>query len=175
MWCLEIIGYIMRRCMDNIINNKGKLLFIISWIAVLFWMLFIFNLSSQAADQSDKLSIGVTEIIVEAVEKVTPGYDLNIREFNHILRKNAHFFAYLVLGVLVVSALRQSGIKGLRAFALALSICVLYAVSDEVHQLFVPGRGGQAVDVLIDSAGAIFGIVGYMFLRLKKHSNWSKM
>jgi len=138
-------------------------------------MLLIFNLSSQAADQSDKLSTGISEIIVETAEKVTPGYDLDIREFNHLLRKNAHFFAYLILGVLVMNALRHSGVKRLRACVFALVISVLYAVSDEVHQLFVPGRGGQVVDVLIDSAGAAVGIGGYLLLRLKENPNWSKM
>ena len=38
---------------------------------------------------------------------------------------------------------------------------MLYAISDEVHQLFVPGRGGQVKDIVIDSAGAIVGISGF--------------
>jgi VanZ family protein len=42
--------------------------------------------------------------------------------------------------------------------------CVLYAVSDEVHQLFVPGRGAQVTDVLIDNAGAFVGIGIYEVL-----------
>lgn len=52
-------------------------------------------------------------------------------------------------------------------------ICILYAISDEVHQLFVPGRGGQVRDVIIDSAGAIAGILGYNGLsriRSKKYN-----
>jgi VanZ family protein len=88
--------------------------------------------------------------------------------FNRILRKNAHYFAYLVLGILVINALRISGVKGWRVCVLALGICVLYAVSDEVHQLFVPGRGGQVRDVLIDSAGATVGLGLYqVFGRIK--------
>jgi VanZ family protein len=39
--------------------------------------------------------------------------------------------------------------------------CILYAISDEVHQLFVLGRGAQVVDVLIDSLGAFVGIGMY--------------
>ncbi len=39
---------------------------------------------------------------------------------------------------------------------------ILYAVSDEVHQLFVPGRGGQLTDVIIDTAGAGAGLGIYM-------------
>ena len=48
--------------------------------------------------------------------------------------------------------------------ALALIVCVLYAISDEVHQMFVPGRGPGIKDVLIDSAGATVGIGVYMFV-----------
>ncbi|PGY12090.1 VanZ family protein [Bacillus sp. AFS031507] len=40
-----------------------------------------------------------------------------------------------------------------------MGICVLFAVSDEFHQLFVAGRGAQVKDVFNDSAGAMMGIV----------------
>ena len=47
---------------------------------------------------------------------------------------------------------------------LSLFVCVLYAISDEVHQLFVSGRGAQVKDVLIDSAGAIVGVGLYLVI-----------
>ena len=74
---------------------------------------------------------------------------------------NAHFFAYLILGIVVVNGLRSSGVVGFKSIGLAILICVLYAISDGVHQLFVPRRGGKVKDVLIDSAGSISGIVMY--------------
>ena len=43
----------------------------------------------------------------------------------------------------MINAKRRSGLKGLKWFILALGLCILYAVSDEIHQLFVPGRGAQ--------------------------------
>ena len=138
---------------------------IISWLLVILWMALIFNLSNKLAIESNKMSKGITQTIVETLEKVAPNSDIDIEIFNNILRKNAHFFAYLVLGVLVVNGLRNSGIIGYRAFGLAILICVLYAISDEIHQLFVPGRGGQIKDVIIDSAGAVFGIGVYMVLK----------
>ena len=52
------------------------------------------------------------------------------------------------------------------AIAVAVGICVLYAISDEVHQLFVPGRSGQFKDVFLDSGGAIVGAALYrLFVR----------
>ena len=131
------------------------------WIVVILWMALIFYLSHQPASISNGLSKGITEKIVEVVEKATTDAEINIRNFNHILRKNAHFFAYLVLGILVANGLRSGGVGGYGAIGFAILICVLYAISDEIHQLFVPGRGGQVKDVLIDSAGAAVGILGY--------------
>ena len=147
-------------------NTQKSLL--ISWAAVLLWMLVIFSLSSQAADQSAGLSTGIVEIFIDIIEKILPGYDADMISLEHFIRKVAHFCSYLVLGVLVTNALRRSGVEGLKLYAFALGICVLYAISDEVHQLFVPGRSGQAADVFIDSAGALLGIGGKMLLKCRK-------
>ncbi|MTI70080.1 MAG: VanZ family protein [Firmicutes bacterium] len=142
---------------------------LVSWVVVLLWMLLIFHMSSQVAEESDNLSKGVTKVVVETVEKVTPKSGLDVDSFNHIIRKNAHFFTYLVLGVLVLNAVIQSDIYGLKGIILALVICIMYAFSDEIHQLFVPGRGGQIRDVFIDSAGSIFGIGMYLIVsRIKR-------
>ncbi|QZY55563.1 VanZ family protein [Crassaminicella profunda] len=135
---------------------------IISWFAVFLWMILIFNLSSQVAAQSNQLSTGITKVIAKTVEKVHPKADFNIRSFNHIVRKNAHFFAYLVLGVLVMNAMRKSGGYEYKYVVVALLICVLYAISDEIHQVFVPGRGPGVKDVLIDSWGATVGTLVYL-------------
>jgi hypothetical protein len=50
-------------------------------------------------------------------------------------------------------------------FILPFLIGVLYAVSDEIHQTFVPGRAGQLRDVLIDSCGVLAGICIIKVLR----------
>jgi VanZ family protein len=147
---------------------------IISLAAVILWMMLIFNMSSQVAEDSNRLSTGVTEIIVRTIEMVAPKADFDLGSVNHLVRKNAHFFAYLVLGVLVVNAVRRSGAGGYGGLLLAAGICLLYAVSDEVHQLFIPGRGGQVRDVIIDGAGAVLGLGAYLIagrlLRRKKQN-----
>ncbi len=137
------------------------------WTAVILWMAFIFYLSHQPAEQSNQLSKGITEIIIQTIERVAfivaPDSTFDVRDLNHYVRKNAHFIAYLVLGVLVINALRSSGVKGYRSWALALGICILYAISDEFHQTFIPGRSGEVRDVFIDTAGASVGIFMYVF------------
>ena len=62
----------------------------------------------------------------------------------------------------MINALRRSGVYGYRSIVLVLLICVLYAISDEVHQLFVPDRGGEVKDIIIDSVGATVGIGVYL-------------
>lgn len=131
---------------------------------MVLWMALIFNLSSQVAEQSNKLSTGFTKVVVKALEKVIPKVNFNIRSFNHIVRKNAHFFTYLILGILVLNALQRSGVLGYQSIGLAAAICIFYAISDEVHQIFVPGRGAQVKDVLIDSTGASVGIGLYLLV-----------
>ncbi|HWQ88798.1 MAG TPA: VanZ family protein, partial [Desulfitobacteriaceae bacterium] len=142
-------------------TRRRKLLILLSWVAVILWMAFIFYLSSQVVDQSRMLSEGITNAGIGAVEKVAPGLHFDLTKLNILVRKNAHFFAFLALSILVINAGRRSGLKGLRWFLLGLGFCILYAISDEIHQLFVPGRGAQVLDVLIDSAGVFVGSIIY--------------
>ncbi len=137
---------------------------ILSWIAVVFWMGLIFYLSHQPATISSELSSGITEMLINVLGKFTFPFQLGGGELHHIVRKSAHFLAYLILGVLVLNSLRRSDIFGKRSVGIALLICILFATIDEVHQLFIPGRSGEARDVLIDSAGACMGIVVYFII-----------
>jgi len=150
--------------------NRKQITLLLSWTAVFLWMLLIFSLSSQVATQSSELSWKVTKVIIGTIGKIVP---LNIEsstttdlvlQFDHMVRKFAHGTVYFVLGVLVMNALRRSGIYGYRNVVFALLICMLYAISDEVHQLFVPGRGGQIKDVIIDSTGVSVGILVYLLI-----------
>ena len=140
----------------KITNNYKK---IISYLAVILWMGLIFHLSSQPVEQSNNLSKKVTEVVVGTVEKVAPTVELDFGRSNHLLRKNAHFFAYLILGILVMNVMRLSKVGIFKSIIFALIICITYAISDEFHQLFVPGRGAQIRDVIIDSIGALTGII----------------
>ena len=67
-----------------------------------------------------------------------------------VLRKIAHAVEYAILGALLVRALRQPRTSFL--------LGVAYAVSDEIHQQFVPGRHGAPLDVAIDAVGVLVGV-----------------
>ncbi len=158
-------------------NNKLR---IAPWIPAAVWMLIIFSLSAQPALASNSLSRGVTKIIVETVGKIIP-LDIEmstlndiVSQFNHFVRKFAHFSAYAVLGILILFALAKNEIRGKKAFALSLAICIIYAVSDELHQLFVPGRGCQLKDVIIDTSGALIGTAIYKAVNILRANHISK-
>lgn len=79
----------------------------------------------------------------------------NISILSLIVRKLAHFTEYFILGLLVYNLIYSNQKKAY----FAIIICVLYAISDEIHQLFVPGRSCQVLDVIIDSSGSLLGII----------------
>lgn len=86
-----------------------------------------------------------------------------------LMRKSAHFIAYLILGFLVSHALQSetavSPASVWKRRGISLLLCVAYAFSDEFHQVFVPGRGPLLKDVLIDGSGAALGIFIYVAAR----------
>jgi len=126
-------------------------------LIVLCWLAMIFLLSNQPADHSNQLSQGVTEKVIGSIESLTD-HQLDREQWNHWIRKNAHFFIYCILGILLMITLTAYKIRLWRAVMFSFGISVVYAISDEVHQLFVSGRGAQVQDVFIDSAGAALGI-----------------
>jgi VanZ family protein len=77
-----------------------------------------------------------------------------------VLRKLAHAAEFAVLGALLARATGRSGP--------ALAIGALYAVSDELHQSFVPGRLGSPLDVAIDAVGVAAGVLFWQSLRARR-------
>ena len=75
-----------------------------------------------------------------------------------VLRKLAHLFEYALLAVLVARAAKHTTPWAVRTTVLAWLATLAWAISDEWHQTFVPGRVGHAQDVLIDMAGATLGL-----------------
>ena len=79
------------------------------------------------------------------------GLNSGLGTWDLVLRKLAHMTEFAILAALLVRALARE----LPAFLVA----VAYAVSDEAHQHFVPGRQGSSLDVAIDAAGALAGVL----------------
>ncbi len=137
-------------------------------LLVALWCLFIFIQSSLPGHVSAGESGTLTAILNKALffllgDKVLPVSEL-------LLRKAAHFFEYFVLGALLYGALYSPERKGLKTVAFSLLLGGLYAVTDEIHQYFVPERYMSAADVLIDSAGTLLGALArHLLVYLKTH------
>ncbi len=93
---------------------KKKTLRNLSWVAVLLWMVLIFIMSAQPAADSSELSKGITELIVEVVERIAPGVDIDTDRLHYLIRRYAHFIVYLMLGILVMNAVRISGVSDVK-------------------------------------------------------------
>ena len=145
--------------------NKKKLnairIFLI--ILTLSVMAIIFALSADTADESDAKSDAISDSIVFQIlnnfDLTDEQIDMLVRRCVVIVRKTAHFAEYAALGFLLASVFVSFGLKTKLNVPISFIIGVLYAVSDEIHQYFVPGRSCQISDMLLDSAGVITGIL----------------
>ncbi len=86
-----------------------------------------------------------------------------------VIRKCAHLTEYAVLALLVWRAWRKPLWHDTRPWlwseaGVALWATVLYAATDEFHQTFIPSREGCVRDVLIDSTGAVVGLIALWIL-----------
>lgn len=120
----------------------------ISILLVILWMLFIFKMSSYNSTSSNNQS----GFIVNIISNILNFNDLDTLSF--IIRKTAHFTEYFILGLLTYNMTYNYKKKTY----LSIIICILYAISDELHQSLVPGRSCQILDILIDSSASILAI-----------------
>ena len=137
---------------------------VLRWILVIFVMVGIFLFSAQPGEVSKRQS----DRVADGIEKISKDHE-EINENGIVLiRKSAHFSSYLVLGVSVMWAMSSYKIKKSRVLLYSLLICLAYAMSDELHQSFVPERGPRAWDVCIDFSGTFCGCaIMALYYRIK--------
>ena len=126
---------------------------------------FIFEMSAMNANESSKLStsVGYTvgEIVLKDFDEMPQKQQEDfVLRIEHPLRKMAHFTEFSALGfLLLLDVSLYTELAGAKRFVLAAVIGLLYAASDEMHQLLVSGRSGEFVDVMIDVSGVILGCI----------------
>ncbi len=135
----------------------------LAYIPAVAMMILIFIFSHSEAEVSNSHSDGVAYAIVSALDSVfdfcsdEDELRLAADSITHIIRKIAHFAEYMVLCIFLLAGLKINGKNSRALYITAAVITALYACTDEIHQLFVRGRYGSMWDVLLDTAGAIFG------------------
>ena len=131
----------------------------------IFWGFEIFSFSAETADVSGDRSRAIARAAAETLSFVLKK-PLNSEDtvlfISHIIRKCAHMAEFAFLAVLVFLLIRS--VNGRKMPYCALFVTAAYAAADELHQMFVPGRGPAVSDVMIDSCGAAVGILIIFFI-----------
>jgi VanZ family protein len=142
----------------------------ISWLPALLMMVIIFSFSAKPAVSSDKSSMFLADKILKVYENLTDHSlqglerEETLSLIDHIVRKCAHFTEFGILAFTVAIHFWIRKRKGFRLFAWTVAVTAAYAATDEIHQLFVPGRSVRLWDVLIDTSGAAAGACFFCIL-----------
>lgn len=157
------------------INTKTNIKRAILIILLILTFFQIFRFSNQNGEKSSGISRKITTAVTKNVKKIQE-LDKNKQEevlgkIEKVIRKLAHFSIYMVVGILMMLLMSTYKIKQLDRIAISLITGILYASSDEIHQLFIPGRSAMITDVMIDTLGVFVGItlVGAFWDRGKMH------
>ena len=149
------------------LNKLNAVLAVFFWILTIACVVMIFYFSHQHADESTETSSMIARMLVKIFgDSVT----------ETVVRKGAHVFEFLILSILTFSAIyntnkisvetsySESSVKIIKSdnemcIIFTTWFCILNAVVDEYHQLFVDGRDGSMKDVVIDSIGIVIVLI----------------
>ncbi len=125
-------------------------------------MLFIFWQSAMPAEASKQESGFIVSWLAQWLQA-----DEDLVSF--VVRKSAHFTEYLILGVSLFLTVRD--LRKRASFWIPWVIGAVYAVSDEVHQYFVPGRSCEVRDMIIDACGVLVGVAICRWVARKRQNS----
>lgn len=151
------------------LKSKKYVLFIVLILAILC-MFSIFLFSSQDSSSTNILSKNITRKIAETIFADYKSMDIDFQnkitnELNLFIRKTAHFSLYFFMSMLIYTVFALWKKRFLISGIISVLFCSVYAMLDEFHQSFVPGRTPLVKDVIIDTSGAILGtILGFMII-----------
>ncbi len=136
---------------------------VIMTVLLICTLFTIFRFSSQNGTQSKGISTKVTEFILSFSQKYQEAdakEKTQIRNrTNAIIRKVAHFSIYTLLGFLLMGLMTKTKIKEKWRILITVGLGIIYAILDEFHQSFSPGRTPKITDVYIDTLGIILGVL----------------
>ena len=142
---------------------KINILRIILILLLLFTFFVIFGFSSQDGETSGGISRNITNKILQFSNKYNALEQEEKEQIadrtERIIRKIAHFSIYTLVGLLLMGLLSTYKIKENWRIILSVLLGMIYAVSDEIHQSFIPGRTPQITDVYIDTLGVVLGVL----------------
>lgn len=147
-------------------NDKKQQIKIIKIILIVIWMVVIFSFSNQGGTKSSNTSQKVTKVIIDMVGNNSKAQNEQfIANLEKVIRKLAHYSIYTVGGILIMSYSYTLDKPRRQQVCESLIFGAFYAVTDELHQFFVPGRSARFFDIGIDTLGVLTGIGIYIVLR----------
>jgi len=129
---------------------------IFSWLLVILWAGLIFLISSS----SDPYALLPAKVFQWISKSLFQGIQLT-----KVVGLLGHIVQFGILAVLLVHALAWPEALSPKHVWLSIILSALYGLTDEIHQLFVPGRAFQWVDVLVDGLGILLGLSLYVFFQ----------
>ena len=142
-------------------------------LLISFWLGVIFFFSNSNASASIIQTKIVINKLVELAEnnsffnfiilKLTEKHSLV-----YSIRKLAHLTIFCILQMIVFGVMRHNGKNIFKSTIYSMLVVVLYAIFDEIHQYFIPGRSCQLKDVFIDTIGGSVGLgLSYVIILIK--------
>lgn len=150
--------------------SSKQLRFIILGFCIL-WMAVIFGFSASYATDSSNQSGSLVNLITNMV-----GGNISLDgkiALEVAVRKAAHIIEFCILGALWYGFFYLSPSGRFKPTTAAFLVSLIYAVSDEVHQYFVPGRAARLYDVGFDTLGIVLGILAVIFI-LRRYKIWKQ-
>lgn len=144
---------------------------ILLWLALIFVSVMIFNFSSADGYKSQNLTEKLTEKVIH-IEKGEGSEESNLFKKTHtFIRKLGHFLEFALLGVLALYLAKSYNLSLKVCVVISLLYALIFAMGDEIHQLFVDGRDGRVTDVVIDFCGSLTSISIFYFKLKRKEKN----
>ena len=149
--------------MSNLEVKKYTKIFNI--VLILIWMVVLFSFSGQAGTESSGTSRKVTEFLVKLIsDKSIEENEEIIENCDLIIRKLAHYTIYTIGGILIFNYAYITNKSKKQKILYSIIFGAGYAITDEIHQYFVPGRSARIFDVGIDTLGVITGVLIYLVI-----------
>ena len=150
--------------------------FLIALLILQMWI--IFGFSGQDGETSGTISRRITETITKNIKSIQDLEEVEkekvLKKIEHFIRKLAHFSLYTMVGFLLMSLVSTYKLKLKNKICISLGIGFMYAISDEIHQSFIPERTPMISDVCIDTCGVITGIAALIVIQFIWNSIFSK-
>ena len=156
--------------------GKRNLKRVISWTAVVLYMLVIFLFSNQQGAESNRLSGSIVKEVrshVNLPAEIKQNDKTYKIDYNRIIRKTTHFFQYFLLALLFYLAFASCDLNTKSCIIISFILSVFYAGLDEFHQWFVFERSSRLMDIIIDSSGALLSL-SLVYIRKRSKLDYYK-